>query len=264
MKFYDAHIHWQDKRLASSFNEDWLASHNLGIDGWICAGTFPQDWADTLNLHKLHPEIIPAFGLHPWYLESHISNNDWKTELKNYHLQAQSIFGEIGLDYMVEVPREKQREAFIFQWRLALDLDRPVVVHCRKAYEELLGIIKYEGTPYSGFLLHSYSGSLEQIESFSKLGAFFSVSGNITTPNNKKARLNAQQFPLDRLLIETDAPAMNPFIDGKKWEGVNRAQNLIAVFNELCALKNMEESTLSSILEFNFKKFCGTTYSGIV
>ncbi len=258
MKLFDAHIHWQDERLRSSFEEDKQASKKMGIAAWICNGTFPQDWAAVLGLAQIHQKIIPAFGFHPWYLETHAVGETWKVELKNKIQQVPSLVGEIGLDYMIDIPRELQQEIFLFQWRLALDLDRPVIVHCRKAYEDLLRLIKNEETPFRGFLLHSYSGSVEQIEGFYKLGAYFSVSGNITTPNNKKARLNAEKFPLERLLIETDGPAMNPFIDGKKWEGMNRPQNLIYVFRELCRLKKMEESKLSSILETNFKNFVGS------
>jgi len=141
--------------------------------------------------------------------------------------------------------------------KLSLDLKRPVIIHCRKAYEDLFEFMKAEGVSKYGFLLHSYGGSSEQISKFTELGAYFSVSGNITSYQNKKVRKNVLEFPLDRLLIETDAPSMNPWIDGKKSVGINCPQNLIYVFKELCLILQMSENELSLILENNFKKFVG-------
>lgn len=258
MKLFDAHIHWQDERLKDSFDSDYKNARTLGIEAWICAGTFPQDWERIKELSSFEG-IVPAYGLHPWYLLTHVNDEGWKDDLRR-RLKASSAFvGEIGLDTMIDVPWEKQVEAFLFQWRLALELDRPVIVHCRKAYEALRELIMKEGLPSRGFLLHSYSGSIEQIDEFVKMGAYFSVSGNITSPQNKKAKLNALKIPEDRILIETDAPAMNPFIEGKKWEGLNRPQHLIYVFKELAVLKKIEESKLSSMIEKNFKTFLGIT-----
>ena len=257
MKLYDAHIHWQDERLQSTLVSDWQECQNLGIESWICAGTIPEDWG---RIEKLKDQIsgcIPAYGVHPWFVQN--QTDSWKDTLKNFLSDSKAIVGEIGLDAQVEVSWQKQVDVFLYQWELALKLERPVIVHCRKAYEELREFIKKEGTPSKGFLLHSYSGSREQIEEFVRLGAFFSVSGNITSPTNKKAKLNAEAFPIDRLLIETDAPFMNPYVNGVKWEGDNRPQNLLHVFRELALIKKMEESKLSSQLEMNFKKFLNLT-----
>lgn len=253
MKLYDAHIHWQDERLAPCMTADFKECQNLGIMNWICAGTTSDDWKKIQKLSELIKGLIPAYGLHPWFIQE--GADSWREEIKNYLSNPSALVGEIGLDAQVEVPWQKQVDAFLFQWNLALTYERPVIVHCRKAYEELRELIKKEGVPTKGFLLHSYGGSREQIDEFVRLGAYFSVSGNITSPTNKKAKLNAVAFPLDRLLIETDAPFMTPYIDGVKWEGINRPQNLVSVFKELAYLKKMEESKLSSQLEMNFKKF---------
>lgn len=253
MKLYDAHIHWQDGRLASCMIDDLKECQSLGIMNWICAGATSGDWEKIQKLSEQIKGLIPAFGLHPWFIQE--ATDSWKEELKDYLSNPLALVGEVGLDAQVEVPWQKQVDAFLFQWNLALTYKRPVIVHCRKAYEELRELIKKEGIPSKGFLLHSYSGSREQMDEFVRLGAYFSVSGNITSPTNQKAKLNAVAFPLDRLLVETDAPFMNPYINGVKWEGMNRPQNLMSVFKELARLKKIEESKLSSILEINFKKF---------
>ncbi len=253
MKFYDSHIHWQDERLALSMINDFKECQNLGIMNWICAGTIPDDWKIIQKLSEKMEGLIPAYGLHPWFIQEH--TDSWKDEIKKFLSNPSALVGEIGLDAQVEVPWQKQVDVFLYQWNLAMAYEKPIIVHCRKAYEELRELIKKEGIPTKGFLLHSYSGSREQIDEFVRLGAYFSVSGNITSPTNKKAKLNAVAFPLDRLLIETDAPFMNPYVNGVKWEGINRPQNLVCVFKELACLKKMEESKLSSQLEMNFKKF---------
>ena len=257
MKLYDAHIHLQDDKLSSTLESDLQECRKNGIETWICAGTIPEDWAKIQKLQKQIFGLIPAYGLHPWFIQNDFDS--WKEELRSSLSDSSALVGEIGLDAQVEVSWQKQVDIFLYQWDLALKLDRPVIIHCRKAYEELRELIKKEGSPGQGFLLHSYSGSKEQIEEFVRLGAYFSVGGNITSPTNKKAKLNAQSIPDERILIETDAPFMGPYVEGVKWEGANRPQNLLVVFRELAKLKKKEESKLSSQLEINFNKFLNLT-----
>ena len=124
------------------------------------------------------------------------------------HSKVMAI-GEIGLDYYYEdVPREKQQEAFRLQMALAQELDMPVIVHQRDAYEDTLRIV--DEFPAVKGVFHCFSGSLEYAKEVVRRGWCVGFTGVITFKNARKAVEVAQWVPLDRLLIETDCPYMAP------------------------------------------------------
>ncbi|MBF0844284.1 TatD family hydrolase, partial [Streptococcus danieliae] len=115
--------------------------------------------------------------------------------------------GEIGLDYhWMTAPKEVQEDVFRRQIRLAKELDLPVVIHTRDALDDTYRILADEGLPARGGIMHSYSGSLEMAEKFIKLGMWISFSGVVTFKKALEIQEAAAKLPLDRILVETDAP----------------------------------------------------------
>ena len=209
----DAHNHLQDIRfngMRSGIIEDML---KVGITRCVVNGTSPQDWSAVAHLATVHPDIIiPSFGLHPWHLDATQTAPDWLEKLKALlETNPHAGIGECGLDRGMEnFDIELQIKTFSSQLRLATDLNRPLSIHCVRAWGLLIEILESTPLPTRGFLLHSYGGSAELIPHLVKLGAYFSFSGSILHQHKQKARDTFAQVPADRLLIETDAPNMRP------------------------------------------------------
>ncbi|RXS45330.1 TatD family deoxyribonuclease, partial [Streptococcus pyogenes] len=112
--------------------------------------------------------------------------------------------------YWMEDPKEVQIEVFKRQMQLAKDHDLPFVVHTRDALEDTYEVIKAAGVGPRGGIMHSYSGSLEMAERFIELGMMISFSGVVTFKKALDIQEAAQRLPLDKILVETDAPYLTP------------------------------------------------------
>jgi TatD DNase family protein len=221
----DAHIHLQDARLdlIRPLLEDIMRSENIGC--LVVNGTTEADWSRVVDCMASFPQVIPSFGLHPWWIDQRSSH--WLQNLE-YHLKThQGAVGEIGLDRWFSADNiEDQEQVFLAQWELANRLRLPVSVHCLKAWGRLLDLIRRYPHQGPGFLLHSYSGPVEMVDEWVKLGAMFSISGYFAQARKVSRKLTFQHIPVDRLLIETDAPDMIPPEEMRYYDGGNDAKQL--------------------------------------
>lgn len=158
-------------------------------------------------------EVYAAVGFHPH--DSAKLNDAAVEELRRLakHPKVKAI-GEIGLDYYRDLsPRDVQRRAFRRQLDLAAEFDLPVVVHCREALQDVLAMLGAwvaERNQKGRGVLHSYSGGRTELEAVLSLGFMIGVAGPITFPKADELRAVARAAPLERLLIETDAPYLAP------------------------------------------------------
>jgi TatD DNase family protein len=209
----DTHNHLQDC-LFDSIRADIIDDMRLtGVTRCIVNGTRPSDWIAVADLAQSHPDlIVPSFGLHPWYVSDIANHPDWLTQLTSYlDTFPNAGIGECGLDRTKKHDDiQLQSEIFTAQLTLATERNLPLTIHCVRAWGMLLEILESHPLPARGFLLHSYSGSAELIPRLTKLGAYFSFSGNILHPHQQKTRAIFQKVPPNRLLAETDAPNSRP------------------------------------------------------
>lgn len=150
--------------------------------------------------------LFPAYGIHPWYVDD---STDVNTLIRPYLTDKDIVaIGEIGLDFVPGCPpTDLQTRVFRSQIDLAMDLDLPVIIHCRRAHEQLYSMLKgYRGSVKG--VMHSYSGSTELMFRFMDLGLFIAFAGSVTRRTARKYHKNAREVPLDRLLLETDAPSI--------------------------------------------------------
>ncbi|MCX6993933.1 MAG: TatD family hydrolase [Kiritimatiellaeota bacterium] len=233
MQLFDAHCHLQDERLAGRLPEVLRRTERAGVRRMLCCGCHERNWDTVLALAQAHPEIVPSFGIHPWYMEGPALSvvegrtDDWLETLERFLAGQPSGVGEIGLDHAV-IPRadDEQEAVFIAQLRLARRLKRPVSLHCRKTWKRLLEILRAEGGVEWGGLIHSYSGSAELVRPLEEMGLYISFSGAITRPGNKRGHQALAMVSPERLLIETDSPDLPPA--GAAGE-VNEPANLVLV-----------------------------------
>lgn len=263
LRFYDAHNHLQDDRFGGRQAELLAACRETGVTRMVVNGACEADWPQVLALAQAHPEVLPSFGYHPWYLSERTPR--WRENLLSFLEQIPAAVGEIGLDrWKPGLPYDGQEEAFIAQLRIAAARNLPVSIHCLQAWGRMLEILKTESRPAVGFLLHSYGGPLEMVKPLVALGAYFSLPGYYAQERKERQRETFRHIPLERLLIETDAPdQMLPpeqgraLRDAATGKPINHPANLAAVYEFAARLRQISMEELAGRVEENFHRLFG-------
>ena len=201
---FDTHAHYTDEQFE---DRDILLPqiHKEGVSEIITCGTDIKSSIKSIELSKKYPFVYAAVGFHP----EELTRIDVDIPaLKNLITERVVAIGEIGLDYYWNKEnKEKQKDGFIRQILLAKELGLPVIVHDREAHGDTLEILK-EYTPKG--VLHCFSGSTEMAKEIIKLGMYIGVGGVVTFKNAKNLPEVIENIPLDRILLETDAPYLAP------------------------------------------------------
>ncbi|XP_078163028.1 uncharacterized protein LOC144558154 [Carex rostrata] len=208
MRLFDAHCHLQDARIAAVAPRLIRTAIHSGVVRFSVNGVSEKDWHVVKQMSDVYPSVIPSFGLHPWYVTERSPN--WFDTLMGFFVDTPgAAVGETGLDkgsHGKTIDFTQQVEVFRQQLELAKELQRPVSVHCVRAFGDLLEILKQTGPFPAGVILHSYMGSAEMVPELSNLGSYFSFSGFLTSMKEQKVKKMLKSVPKDRILIETDAP----------------------------------------------------------
>lgn len=255
----DAHNHVQEEVLAPYLPAVMRRAAEAGVTGMVVNGTSEADWPEVLRLAREYPGVIPCFGLHPWFVSGRSA--DWLQRLEEYLDAVPSAIGEIGLDrWLRDRDEAAQEQCFRQQLALAQRRQLPVMVHCLRAWGWLLEVLRDVGPLPAGMLIHAYGGAPDLVPELSARGAYFSFAGNVLDPDRQRARAALAAVPRDRLLVETDAPAMlppepfRPFVtvtDGG--EALNEPANLPTVVTGLAARLGEPRAALLETLNRNLR-----------
>ncbi len=178
--------------------------------GRILCATGPADWDAVAASARWWPGTVPAFGVHPWHFHEVGNIPSWLDELR-HRLESHPAawLGEAGLDcYRQGLPAiEAQQEMLAVQLELAAALDRPVNLHCVKAWDELVLTLdaSYLRSGARPFIVHSFAGPYQMVDILAERGAYFTQGPLQSRRDNRKARERAALIPEDRLLLESDA-----------------------------------------------------------
>ncbi|MES2661566.1 MAG: TatD family hydrolase [Verrucomicrobiota bacterium] len=255
----DSHNHLQDPRLGDP-GPIIAAMKEAGITRCVVNATREADWPNVETLALADPDFIsPAFGIHPWH--AHTAANGWQDRLgKLLEKIPLASIGECGLDQWVSEPSlEIQRPVFIDQLLLAREMDRPVTIHCLKAWGALFDAFA-ETPPPLRFLMHSFGGSIEIARRLIPLGAYFSFSGHFLHPRKSAVPEVFRQIPPDRILLETDAPDMLPpaeLITHSLSENHNHPANLPTIGHALAEALAMTPEDLADLNRENAQRCFG-------
>ncbi len=259
----DAHNHVQEEVLAPYLPDVMRRAAEAGVTGMVVNGTSEADWPEVLRLSREYPGIIPCFGLHPWFVGER--SPDWLDRLEEYLDAAPSAIGEIGLDrWLRDRDETAQEQCFRQQLALAQRRGLPVMVHCLRAWGWLLEVLREAGPLPAGLLVHAYGGAPELLPELTAMGAHFSFAGNVLDPARQRARAALAAVPLERLLVETDAPAMLPpapfrpfVIMTPEGEALNEPANLPAVVAGVAQLLDVSPDALKQVLAVNVQHLLG-------
>ncbi len=202
---FDSHAHYDDERFDGILDTLLPQINAMGVDKIINCGCERESNVKSLAIADKFPFVYSAVGIHP----CNVGCDTTIEEIKEFTRHKKCVaIGEIGLDYYWEPDKkEAQQKLFIDQILLAKELTLPVIVHDREAHADTLNILK-QYKPKG--VLHSFSGSVEMAEEILKLGMYIGIGGVITFSNAKKLPDVVKMLPLDRLLLETDAPYLTP------------------------------------------------------
>lgn len=232
MSLIDSHIHLDDSRFNGVRCQMIADAHRANVHQFIVPAIAQQWWPRLRDTCRQYPNTFACYGLHPCFMDQH----------QEAHLQQLSdwvrgespvAIGECGLDYFIaNSDPAAQRHFFQFQVQLAQQFQLPIVIHARKAMDDVLKIIRNVG--HHRGVIHSFSGSLQQAQQAIDLGYFIGLGGAMTYPRALKLQRIAVQIPLDRLLLETDAPDQ---INAFRKEAINQPGFLHDVWQFLADIR---------------------------
>lgn len=206
-KIFDSHAHYDDEKFETDRQEVLDGLFSDKICGIINCGCNLESSLMSVELSKKYNGIYAAVGVHPHEAEN-VNDDEFKKTIELLNESKVVAIGEIGLDFHYDFsPRDIQIEMFERQVKLSKELDIPIIVHDREAHEETYKILrKYKPKG----VVHCFSGSVELAKETVKLGMYIGLGGAVTFKNAVKPVEVAKATPMERILLETDAPYMSP------------------------------------------------------
>ena len=244
---FDSHAHYDDSRFDLIREETLAKMPENNVCGIINCGTDISTSLISVDLSQKFPFIYAAIGYHPESVNgTTVFEKDKLIELaKNKKVVA---IGEIGLDYYWDTSYKKnQIDFFEKQLMLSKELDLPVIIHDRDAHGDTLEILK-KHNPKG--VLHCFSGSIEMAREVIKLGLYIGVGGVVTFKNSKKLVEIVREMPLERILLETDAPYLSP----EPYRGkTNNSAYILHVAEKIAEIKDITTEEVLSVTTKNVK-----------
>jgi TatD DNase family protein len=246
--FVDSHCHLDFPDLASREEAVLAAMAANRVGHALCVSVKLEDFPRVLALAERHPQLFASVGVHP--------DNDGVEEPDEARLLALAdhpkvvAIGETGLDYhwQKDAP-EWQRERFRTHIRAARRCGKPLIVHTRSAAKDTLRLMREEHACEAGGVMHCFTETREVAEAALDLGFYVSFSGIVTFRNAAELKAVAQYVPLDRLLIETDAPYLAPVPHRGR---TNEPAWVIHVAEEIARLRNQTVESIATATTENF------------
>ncbi len=244
----DTHAHLDMEDFENDLDETLERAFEKGITKIVTVGIDRQTSETALGIARRHSQIFAAIGVHPHNAKaSPEAELSGLTELTSHPEVV--AWGEIGLDFFRRyAPPNDQMSLFKRQLEMARDLKLPVIIHDRNAHAEVLDILKYMGPGERLGVIHCFSGDMDLAKDFMALGYYISIPGTVTYKNALQIKEVASKIPLERLLIETDAPFLAPVPHrGKR----NEPAFVALTAGEIARLRQMDPEDLGRMTSLN-------------
>ncbi len=251
----DTHTHLTDRQYRNDVSEIIDRAVDSGLNTIITIGSNLDDSKQCLELALKYSTILASVGIHPH--QAKLWTADARNELFSLGRYAIAI-GEIGLDYYYTFSEKwEQKRAFIEQLSVALDLHKPVIIHCRDASDDLFDIIRRTEFQALSGVIHCFSGTKSEAMQLIRLGWYLSFNGILTFKNSRSIQDILSSLPIDRILIETDCPYLTPMPHrGKR----NEPMHVRHVYEKIIQLRNIEFDFLKHSHRMNCQKLFGNTH----
>ncbi len=250
IKLFDSITHLDDSVFDKERDSIFERMPKVGIEGVLIAGITQDKWRFIRQLAALKKNVYSAIGLHPSFLQQHSKKNLRDLELA-VAVKPLWAIGEIGLDYYEsKVDRKTQIDLFSAQIQIAKSVKLPIILHVRKAHEDVLIYLKALDFKEGG-IVHAFNGSIQQAQRYIDMGFKLSFGGAMTYPNAVKLKKLAAELPLTSIVLETNSPDMKPY-NCKKAH--NTPFQIFDVFNELSKIREETPSEIAKATCQNSKE----------
>lgn len=245
----DSHCHLDSDQFDADREAVIQRALDAGVTHMLAIGTGdgPPDLEAAIRLAGKYEFIYATVGVHPHDASKPFENLEQLAQ----HPKVLAI-GEIGLDYHYDFsPREQQQKVFVRQMGIAADAKKPIVIHTREAWDDTIQVIRQHWKPQLGGIMHCFSGNSEQAKQALDLGFYLSFGGIVTFPKALDIQEAARTAPLDRMLVETDAPYLAPVPKrGKR----NEPAFMVETVRKLAALRGVSEDEIAQATSANFRR----------
>ena len=238
MELIDTHCHLAFEQYAGDIDAVVERSRAAGVTGWVTIGTNTQENRKAVELAGRFENMYATVGIHPHYAQNATADDfaEMKRLAQNQKVVA---IGETGLDFHYAFSKQNdQKRVFAEQLELARQMNLPVVVHSREAFDDTIEILEQFGSDVKRVVFHCFGGSAEQARIVIEKGFYISFTGAVTFRNAENIREAAAIVPPDRLMVETDCPYMSP--EPMRKQKINEPALMIHTVRRLAELKEMD------------------------
>ena len=252
MKLIDTHCHLDVDEFDADRSAILERCRAAGINQIVVPAIHATGWAKLLELCHQEAALYPALGLHPIYIDSH-RDADLAALEEKLAAEEPVAVGEIGLDFfLTELDQQRQQEIFEAQLHIAREASLPVILHVRKAHDQVLAALRR--IRVAGGIAHAFNGSLQQAQQYIDLGFKLGFGGTLTYEGSTKIRQLAHDVPLEAIVLETDAPDM--VVSQHRGER-NSPEYLPEILAALVEVRQQDAASLAEQTTLNARKVLG-------
>lgn len=258
LSLFDSHTHLELKTYGDELPAVLDRARASGVRGMVTIGA-GEDLAyseHAVRLAEMHADVWATVGIHPHHADLYSAERLDALEALARSPRVVAL-GEMGLDYHYDLSdRRNQREAFVAQIELAQRIELPVVVHSRSAERECVALLDELGLPPRRGIFHCYTGDIPTAEAILERDFYISVPGIVTFKKSLEMQTLVAALPLERMLIETDAPYLTPHpFRGKR----NEPSLITHTAAKIAELRGLSIEELSAITDRNARRIYGIT-----
>ncbi|MCG3136282.1 MAG: D-aminoacyl-tRNA deacylase [Phycisphaerae bacterium] len=243
MMWIDTHCHLTFPELDCQLEAVLARSRAADVAQLITIGTTVVDSQRAIDLADHYPGVFAAIGIHPHHA-AQVTASDWAALAELLHHPRVVALGEMGLDYHYDFSdRPSQRAVFIRQLDFARRAALPVIIHCREAFTDLVTILREQQYENQRVVFHCFGGSADEARTILEAGWWISLTGVLTFKKSAALREVIRDFPLERIMLETDAPYLTP--EPKRKITPNEPSLLIHTATVLAQLKQCSLADLA-------------------
>ncbi|MEM1071215.1 MAG: TatD family hydrolase [Planctomycetota bacterium] len=259
----DTHCHLTFPDFRSDPDGELARAAEAGVAGCITVSTTSSDCVDALSMAESHSNVWCTSGVHPLYADR--GPHDWETVVRCARSPRCAAWGELGLDQHYDQPSQAAQLAVLAEQLARIEaattesgepgLAKPVVIHCREAFSDLLPILRASAIPGDRFVFHCFTGAPDDASAVLDFGAMLSFTGVVTYRNAKDVQAAARTVPIDRIMCETDAPYLAP--EPKRGERPCRPWMTALTARFLAELRSEPWEVFHSAINANTSRFFG-------
>jgi len=253
MELIDTHCHLTFEQLAGNLDEVVVRSRLAGVKSWITVGTDPAENQKVIQIADKFENMYAAVGIHPHYAKD-TTEGSVKELMELARNQKVVAIGETGLDYHYDFSKQQdQRRLFASQLKIAQDLNLPVIIHSREAFDDTIDILERFASGVKKVVFHCFSYSARQAQIVLDKGFYISFTGVVTFKGADTIRQAAKLVPPERLMLETDCPYMSP--SPMRKQKINEPALMVHTARYLAELKKMDIADFAEAVTATSKAF---------